>query len=767
QRTGAQREHDAGRKAAQQAHEQVRAAEAVVQRDRLDPPSSSKRLADGAQKLAEADKHLVAAEKATASQQIADARKAVQEALGATNDAANQRDPAARTQAVDTADHAIAAAKLATQAAVDALGAGSDREAYARQDLRQHGEQALKAEVEKEFAGEFRAETVPRLTPKLAKEFKAQLEQSGMTNDKLVEAVAKRASELLADKVPKLAKAGEPVADQFQTLAPGDATVANTAKNPKAIDVGLSAAGKAQPAATPSALDKQLDAGKAAMATTAKGALAAIAKDGSQDARLMKLAGTVGQGDEGDIAEADMRDRIHQMAEAMRGGRLGDLGVGAGFGLGGSGGDGFNGIRGNFSGRRNEAAYRALSKQIDDRGQVQGVDLERTGAKGETSQAEERKELVPARIVGRDNAKEKVVTGNTEPYKPGFKSLAFAAIPCLPGEFAIDGGVEKWKDIPAISLNPEKGKDASPQTVQIGWRNDGLFCRYTVCDPNRRMDKNTADYFWVADVVEVWVDSLNAKQKYRSLHTGQQFWIWPDGAKDNPNMIGGESVCQKRNAAWFRRDIPKGALPRVTTMTANGYCMEFQLPARMIQDADLAPGRIVGFNTVLSVGIPGTDWYWSAGSEVGTFRQPDTWGDLLLAGSDASITLADRDQTKAKANTPAVLLPGQPLKLRVVDGDMNLSPLRRDKVMVTLKPAHGGQLLAVLEETSEASGAFEGSVTTALALDEDQPGILSVYEGEKVMVKYNDQARANGARNVDVQLTLSFGSALIQKLSAH
>ena len=234
-------------------------------------------------------------------------------------------------------------------------------------------------------------------------------------------------------------------------------------------------------------------------------------------------------------------------------------------------------------------------------------------------------------------------------------------------------------------------------------------------------------------------------------HDEQQFWVWPAGSIDDPLLTGGEATMQGNTG------LRKEALPRTTVITEQGYILEFELPRALISNCDLTPGRIIGFNTCLGTNGP-TCWNWSAGANVHTFQQPDTWGDLLLAGADAKLSLADRPDFKTKA----VLTPGQSLKLRVVDGDMNLSPNRRDKVMVTIKPAHGGEQIVVLEETSENSGVFDGSVSTALALDVNPTGTLAVYEGESVVVCYVDQARANGARNVEVKLPLTFGSAIVQ-----
>jgi hypothetical protein len=393
---------------------------------------------------------------------------------------------------------------------------------------------------------------------------------------------------------------------------------------------------------------------------------------------------------------------------------------------------------------------------------VQGEAWGRAGVEGEASRAERAAGLVPARAAGTDNADAKMQAENTDPYQPTFKSLAFTPVPCLPGEFAIDGKPEKWAGIAAVPLHPEFGSDTSPQLMQLGWRADGIYCRFAVKDPNRHLDKCSIRNFWQGDTVEVWIDCLNSKEKYRARHAGQQFWIWPDGSADDPSLTGGESVVEKRGGWYAPNALHQAELNRATTMTPDGYVMEFRVPAERLVDADFAAGRIIGFNSYVST-MSGTDWYWSAGKQAGTYGQPDTWGDLLLAGSDATIELADKPATPT--GKPELLLAGQPLKLKVTDGDMNLSPLRADKVMVTLKPAHGGQQIAVLEETGPSTGVFEGSVSTALAVGDDQPGVLAVYEGERVHAVYLDQARANGARNSEISLQLQFAGAVVAQVA--
>jgi hypothetical protein len=675
----------------------------------------------------------------------AEARSTAEAAQAAAQAARSAREETAkaataeRTQALEAAERTLAAARQATAGAIEAVGRVGNRETAVRAELRAAAESSLKTATEQALAEELRSQTLPRLTPRLAQAFREKLQQNGLDDARLVQAVATQAAELLAAKVPELAKAGDQVQERFKDLAPTTATPA------------------AQTRAPAGDLERKLAEGQARLAAEVRSRVAAVAKDGQHDGEALKHLGGAG------AAEApglDLRERIGRLAEGMRNGRVGGFD---------------NGALGSLRQRALERgvllhdprlvedpeAYRRAAAAIAERGRVQGEGWQVGGAAGETSRASAHGPQ-PAHAVGADNAAATAVASNTHPYQPAFKSLAFAAIPCLAGDAAIDGQAGKWKGVPAVALKPEFGGDRSEQLMQLGWRSDGLYARFTVRDPDRRIAKAGVNDFWRADTVEVWVDCLNAKEKFRARHAGQQFWIWPEGSKDDASLTGGESVIEKRGGWYVPRAFHAAELQRHATRTAEGYVVEFRLPAERMPDADLAPGRIIGFNAYLST-MAGTDWYWSAGKQAGTYAQPDTWGDLLLAGSDATLEL---DGPGRGGGKPALLVPGQPIALRVVDGDMDLSPTRRDKVMVTLRPAHGGQQIAVLEETGAATGIFAGAVSTVLAIGDDQPGALPVYEGERVDACYLDQARANGARNAEVRLPLRFGAAVVQRLAA-
>ena len=452
---------------------------------------------------------------------------------GAERESAAKATPEQRPKSLAAVAKVIETASQSIQSAGTAIvGAAAEREQYVRKDLRKNGEGELKKIVEESFAKEFRNETVPRLTPKLVEAFVKELSQNNLKNDTLVKEVAKRTSELLAAKVPALAQAGKPIEEFSQRLAPEGASAdsgENAAKNigQKSTEFDLSsatqkteagaagaaaagagaAAGAAQASAEASpasALDQQLAAGKAKMAAVAQQQVQAIVKNESGDAALVQQAIGSSLAGVAVTAMADARDSMSRRVEGMRNGRMGEISGASRLGSLRQGAKNWQHVNGIGSGGyQDRGAYHALTGQIADRGTVKGEEWERKGASGATSHADDTG-MGPSCVAGSDNALAKIETGNTEPYKPPFKTLAFASIPCLPGNFVCDGQPGKWEGIPSITLNPEfrhpeLGKDLSVQTVQIGWRNDALFFRYTIVNSDHHITKNTVSQFWVND----------------------------------------------------------------------------------------------------------------------------------------------------------------------------------------------------------------------------------------------------------------------------
>jgi hypothetical protein len=79
-----------------------------------------------------------------------------------------------------------------------------------------------------------------------------------------------------------------------------------------------------------------------------------------------------------------------------------------------------------------------------------------------------------------------------------------------------------------------------------------------------------------------------------------------------------------------RYDLP--AIKGVATRTADGYVMEFLLPAEQIHNYHPEVGRRLGLN--LNLTIQGQrlnrEAYWPAPKNSGATTHPDRWGTVLL-----------------------------------------------------------------------------------------------------------------------------------------
>jgi hypothetical protein len=409
----------------------------------------------------------------------------------------------------------------------------------------------------------------------------------------------------------------------------------------------------------------------------------------------------------------------------------------------------------NQGGVQTTESYRKLVSQVAQRGHQAGLSWINPSIILPVVDPVVKSRLTPTHVIGGSDFIELPIAKKS-PYTQDFPSLAFQAIPYLPMGFTLDGSTKKWDGIPRLAMRPEWGTDASEQVVQVGWRRDGLYVRCEVNDPDRLIRHAQATRFWEGDNIEIWFDGQNLKRPYRSRTTGQHFWIWPEGAADNVDQIGGEARIEHRGGGVEAFPFTKDRFMRAAMRTNAGWMVEFRLDKSVLINATLEPGRIIGLNVYLNT-LSGTNWYWSAGKKSNTWYQPDTWGDVLLAGSDATL---ERAEVRERGKFPP-LVAGQPVRLRVTDADMNLDPTQPDRVEVILQTDHGRNQRAVLSETGNSTGVFIGSIATTPALDEDPPGLLGLNPGEQIKVTYRDQVRSDGAKGTEVAVILRVGSAVL------
>lgn len=399
------------------------------------------------------------------------------------------------------------------------------------------------------------------------------------------------------------------------------------------------------------------------------------------------------------------------------------------------------------------AAYERMREFLRDRERIVGDVVGRQGADGPVIAATER-DLRPA-FVGTAVPPSIPPVGPARPRTvgdPAFKTHRFAGVPLLAdGVVALDGDLADWKDVPALALVPvlkgnrDKVKSQpEKQLAYAAWCRDGLLLAFAVEDTTAGVESpGNLNQFWLYDAVEIFLDTLNTKSPGRGEPHTHQFCVFPFGVPGKPELTGYEVFVRGDAADLVALD--RLSIRRAAKKTPRGWTLEVLLTADRLKKADLAPGRVVGFNLQIDTGSD-LYYYWAANEKFRTSMHPDTWGDLQLLGSDAKVAFLD-DAGKAGAE---LVVPGKALRVRVEDPDMNLNPLKKDRVGVVVRAASGESRALVLEETTPTSGVFEGSYATALNVGGGPAAVLPVYEGEAVTAEYLDQVRAYGERNETV-----------------
>ncbi|HWE02348.1 MAG TPA: sugar-binding protein [Tepidisphaeraceae bacterium] len=657
------------------------------------------------------------------------------------------------------------------------------------------GAPGVQSRIERKFAGAFRKDALPRLTNQIVKGYQRKLEQAGVATDADGTAALERAIAAALDKkVTGEARVGEAAIGEVERQRFFDAGK-NVKEEPRKelVDRANAIADKVTNAGV--ATTVQGDAADGA----ALGAVNAIAKldpaIGDLKDKVARMQGQLRGGRGGVLADAaDGADApgdavgIGKMRRKWRGllagldgnadadgagkagGKPGAAGVGessaagagSGAGSGSGGGHGLHIGRGIPGGNvlLDSEKYKSLVAALKDRAIQQGDAWDRKDADGQATRREgDAGASHPASIVA-PTTQPAQSAKNDQPFAPGFKSLQFAVAPYLNTPIAIGDNFDAWKDIPAIHLRPERAwltdttglKIVDDLPVKIAWDNHGLYFMLDMIDPDGRIEKAHVSNFWMCDAMEVFLDTLNTKESRRGTGAGQQFWAWPFGSADDADAPGGESLYDRHSGFHFV-GLKPDELQRYARTTANGYQLQWHVPTERVRDADLVPGKILGFNITVETGVK-MHYYWSASKVVVTSVHPDTWGDVLLGGSDGRVEFpaklfAEAGPALSKKTVNAFVV-GEPLRIRVTDRDMNLNDKVKDKVSVTVRNARGEQEVAILEETGADTGVFEGSIRTAFDIGERIPGALGVYEGESLIVTYIDQARANGARNTEI-----------------
>jgi hypothetical protein len=387
--------------------------------------------------------------------------------------------------------------------------------------------------------------------------------------------------------------------------------------------------------------------------------------------------------------------------------------------------------------------------------------------------------------------------------KPPFRSPNFETIPFLINFPNLDGDLSDWGRVRPLVLRHDNVRDPAhrkdPILVYAAWNYQGFFFGYEVKQPAVQFslpsqyrigedgvtlikDSRISAYNqFVArgDFFCVMIDTLDARLPFRGDPHAQEFYILPEGTSTDPDLPGAERVFASRregqrdgNFGWGRRICrgrlfppqphagPDGSGPyRVTKRTDDGYIVEVFLPRSIFRVPVFAPGWYVGFDCYVGTGkqptgsgarFRGKGWCTDGSSSpcyVG--NNPSQWGDLLLLGTDARVTIQDAAPGWPRS---VAVVPGHSYLVTVKDPDRNVHLTGTDTVLVSAEVVDGGAAsdveLYILKETGHNSSVFRGCINTQPGAGSEVRGTLELLPGQEVRFGYVDFADAKGRRNV-------------------
>lgn len=346
---------------------------------------------------------------------------------------------------------------------------------------------------------------------------------------------------------------------------------------------------------------------------------------------------------------------------------------------------------------------------------------------------------------------------------PDFPTPAWGGAPMVQKAPVVDGDLSDWGELThGLPIrwnggNSEEQRDTGI-TVHMRWSTQGIFAAYRV--PSARNTNGIAipkpETPYSGDAFEWWLDLDNSrKDSAGKSDTAHQFMFAPNGVQGVPERRFFEYSHGQRRVRPGLHDLA-GKGFAAAKADGDGYSVEVFIGRSVLARPILLPGQILAMNVSVNLGNNGNDdnWQWSASKAIGTWFKPDTWGDVVLLGADATLRFTAVDATDAADSTdssdapPEWLLSGQPLGLEISDPDMNLRTDLRDRIAATVGvEGQADRTLVILEETAVDSGIFRASVDTVSFLTVVDDHTIAARPGSIIVLTYQDPRAAYGEKN--------------------
>jgi hypothetical protein len=360
--------------------------------------------------------------------------------------------------------------------------------------------------------------------------------------------------------------------------------------------------------------------------------------------------------------------------------------------------------------------------------------------------------IVPKQIFIRGTIKEQTVSFKDSGLcKPAFYTHAWGGAPRAEKQVIIDGYLDEWKHANRYKYKltgARQGNDPLPAELEscnyllTQWDNRGFYFAYEINDSYD--NECSLSSFWDTDALELFFDPNNSKDSLRVSGRSFQFWVWPR-VKRNWGLSG-ESVFLSPNN-YEPRLLKADGIQVASRRNGNRYTCEVWVSQEMIKKGILLPGKIIGFNYSINNGN-GIYIRWVTNKGLNISSHPNLWGDLLLMGSTAHIAIEPQDY----------ILPGQSVKVSIIDHDMNFTPGKQERVIVKIRSKRTKDfLLCTCVETGANTGVFFTTINTTFGLDALDKKKLSVLPGDILELYYLDQHASGGRVNIPVRQFVQVG----------
>ena len=133
--------------------------------------------------------------------------------------------------------------------------------------------------------------------------------------------------------------------------------------------------------------------------------------------------------------------------------------------------------------------------------------------------------------------------------------------------------------------------------------------------------------FWDGDALELFLSTGPAKKNSEFEIGDHQFWLVPNF--DEKRVFVGQWKA-KDEIPGNRYDLP--GVKSAARRTADGYVMEFLIPASAFQQFSARAGE--EFGVAASLSVRGNDFarevFWPRKKDINVRTQPSTWGRMKL-----------------------------------------------------------------------------------------------------------------------------------------